>query len=106
VCGALDGGRFAEEGIEEALTYPEFLEVLAAVAEAVYKYACCPVVGRCRFLSVFLTHLAVCRFDDTLSLFQKLQQMFFLMSDSGFEFRERELKVFQSVRRAVKATLL
>ena len=72
--------RFAEEGIEEALSYPEFIEVLASIAEYAFRFEEC-------------------------SLLRKLHMLFLHMSDSGFKFSRQEWPVFQAVRRIVKQTL-
>ena len=74
---------------------------------AAFLLAPCPVSISARFPRCVRVALRPPRYEEVEStLHQKLQMMFFHMSDSGFDFREREVKVFQAVRRVIKATLM
>jgi hypothetical protein len=71
-------------GMTEAdgeITYGDFIELISAMADAVYSL------------------------DVDSSLLEKIHMLFFVMSDSGAKFQKREYKVFQTVRRLVKQTL-
>lgn len=95
--------EYATDSSDPALAYPEFVEVIAFLADFIFR--CVPVLlfrlcsGRCN-------RCPSCRKEPaSTTLLTKIHMLFFHMSDSGFKFQKQEFKVFQSVRRLMKQSL-
>ena len=68
-------------GEEEEILYPEFLNLIAGIAEAMYRTEA-----------------------PETSILQRIHMMFFYIRNSGTKFQKKEYKLLQDVRRIMKET--